>query len=50
MTKRDGVFLLGAGMLLAGVAFVHWPAALIIGGVAVLLVAKRMDASDGKGG
>ena len=36
MDRWDGIGFLGAGSLLAGVGFVYWPLALILGGCGLL--------------
>ncbi len=50
MTMRDAVFVAGAGLIVAGVAFIHWPAALILAGAGLLFAAKRMGGAESTAG
>lgn len=47
MNWYDWLMLLGLALIVAGVAFIYWPAALIVAGVAAVvfsLLAARVDA------
>ena len=48
-TPADALTVVGFLLVVAGVAFIHWPAALISAGVMLLFGAKRGLDVDGKG-
>ena len=41
---RDVLFVAGGGLVVAGIAAVHWPSALIFAGGGLLLMARNMNA------
>lgn len=43
----DSVLALGVGLVIAGVALIYWPAALIVAGLTALAVAFALDRSAG---